>query len=229
MIAVWRSVRLRTLFIGYGAPAIAFLVYLFYWLLYLYGPPGVYFALLEGLGVPVWQYPFVDLQSVLQAIDCARQGVDVTLPNPCMGGGLFQYSPLVLKAAALPLGAGLFVPLGLGRVDKPQNGGSPGSARCDSTLISGEEIGGDPASADGRGVVHSGAFRGRERQSWRAAAGRPSSRRGRGLLDHAHRRTVARPAGRARQLELGAQAVPPLGQLRRLGLDPASARRRRRG
>jgi len=109
-----RSVLSLTLFIGYGAPAIAFLVYLFYWLLYLYGPPGVYLALLKGLGIGVWRYPFLDLESVLTAIDCAREGVDVTLPNACMGWGFFQYSPLVLKAAALPLGAGQRVSLGLG-------------------------------------------------------------------------------------------------------------------
>ena len=114
MIAASRSVLFRTLFIGYGAPAIAFLVYLFYWLLYLYGPRGVYSALLKGLGIGVWAYPFLDLESVLTAIDCVREGVDVMLPNACMGWGLFQYSPLVLKAAALPFGTGQRVSLGLG-------------------------------------------------------------------------------------------------------------------
>lgn len=101
------------LFIAYGAPAIALLVYLFYWLLYLYGPHEAYLALLRGLGILVWPYPFLDLESVLRAIDCARHGIDVTLPNACMVGGAFQYSPLVLKAAALPLSAGQRVPLGL--------------------------------------------------------------------------------------------------------------------
>lgn len=114
MIAASRSRPARALFIGTGAPAIAILVYVFYWLLYLYGPPGAYLALLGGLGAPVWPYPFLDLESVLTAIDCARQGVDVTLPSACMGGGVFQYSPFVLKAAALPLNAGQRVPLGLG-------------------------------------------------------------------------------------------------------------------
>lgn len=105
--------RARGLVIGHGAPAIALLVYLAVWLLYRYGPPGVYAALLTGWGIEVWPYPFLDLQSVLLAIDCARQGVDVTLPNACMGGGLFQYSPLLLKLAALPVGASWRLPLGL--------------------------------------------------------------------------------------------------------------------
>jgi hypothetical protein len=107
------TARGRDLVIGYGAPAISLLVYLVVWLLYRYGPPGVYSALLTGWGIQVWPYPFLDLESVLLAIDCARQGIDVTLPNACMGGGLFQYSPLLLKLVALPVGASQSLPLGL--------------------------------------------------------------------------------------------------------------------
>ena len=44
----------------------------------------------NGWGIRVWPYPFLDLESVLKAIACARLGVDVTLPNACMGGGLFH-------------------------------------------------------------------------------------------------------------------------------------------
>jgi len=78
---------------------------------------------------------------------------------------------------------------------------------------------------------HRGAVRGRKRQPRRATAGRPPPGARRDLLDHAYRRAVARPAARTRQLELGAQAVPPLVQVGCLGPDIASAgrcRRRRR-
>ena len=99
--------------ICYGAPCIALLVYTVYWLIYLYAPWSSYFALLSFLGIRVGTHPFLDTEAVLAAIHCARLGVDVTLPNACMGGGLFQYSPLLLKAAALPLGVGQRVPIGL--------------------------------------------------------------------------------------------------------------------
>jgi hypothetical protein len=99
--------------IGYGVPCIALLIYAGYWLLYRYGPWSTYFALLSGLGIRVGSHPFLDSEAVLSAIGCARQGVDVTLPNACMGGGLFQYSPLLLKAAALPLATAQRVPFGL--------------------------------------------------------------------------------------------------------------------
>ena len=107
------SFSVGTLVIGQGAPTITFLVYLFFWLLYL-DAPASYQALLVWLGVPLGPYPFFDLDAVLTAIECARRGVDVTLPNACMGGGLFQYSPLLLKAGALGLGAAQRVPVGLG-------------------------------------------------------------------------------------------------------------------
>jgi hypothetical protein len=101
------------LVIGYGAPVIALLVYLAMWLLYSQMPLAAYVALVNALGAPLWPHPFIDLESVLIAIDCARQGVDVTLPNACMGGGLYQYSPLLLTVKAWSVGASQVVPLAL--------------------------------------------------------------------------------------------------------------------
>ena len=112
MIEPSRPVVVRGLVIGYGAPTITICVIVAYWLLYTYDPV-VYLSFLRRLEPTVWSYPFLDLESVLTAIDCARQGIDVTLPNACMSGGVFQYSPLLLKAASLPLAASQRVPLGL--------------------------------------------------------------------------------------------------------------------
>jgi hypothetical protein len=108
-----RTLSVRAIVIAYGAPTIALIAYVLLSLLYVQQPPA-YQVLMHALGVLSNEYAFTDLDSVLTAIDCARQGVDVTLPNVCMGGGLFQYSPLLLKTAALPIGPGLRVPVGLG-------------------------------------------------------------------------------------------------------------------
>jgi hypothetical protein len=48
--------------------------------------------------------PFVDLRAILQGGMCWRQGVDVYRPSACLWGGVFNYSPLLLRAAYLPIG-----------------------------------------------------------------------------------------------------------------------------
>lgn len=57
--------------------------------------------------------PFTDLSAVLLASDCWRQGVDVLQPNACMGGGMFNYSPLLLRLGLLGLGQGILLPGGV--------------------------------------------------------------------------------------------------------------------
>jgi len=47
--------------------------------------------------------PFIDFQTVLQAGLCWRQGIDVYQPNQCMHGGVFNYSPLLLRLGYLPI------------------------------------------------------------------------------------------------------------------------------
>jgi len=49
-------------------------------------------------------HPFVDLRAILQGGACWRQGVNVYRPSGCLGGGVFNYSPLLLRAALLPIG-----------------------------------------------------------------------------------------------------------------------------
>ncbi len=56
-------------------------------------------------GAGKW-HPFVDLRAILQGGACWRQGVDVYAPSACLGGGTFNYSPLLLRAALLPIGPG---------------------------------------------------------------------------------------------------------------------------
>lgn len=55
----------------------------------------------DGVAKP---QPFVDLRAILQGGACWRQGVDVYRPSTCLGGGIFNYSPLLLRAAYLPIG-----------------------------------------------------------------------------------------------------------------------------
>ena len=72
--------------------------------LYQHGDPAFYNGLLRWWGIRPYAYPFADTEAVFMAFDCWRQGTDVLVPNACMGGGLYTYSPLLLRAS-LPLGA----------------------------------------------------------------------------------------------------------------------------
>jgi hypothetical protein len=42
-------------------------------------------------------HPFGDVAAILQAGQCWGKGIDVYVPNPCMGGGVFNYSPFMLR------------------------------------------------------------------------------------------------------------------------------------
>lgn len=76
----------------------------------------VAFALLRGLAPHIYLFftripdgaaklhPFVDLHDILLGGQCWRQGVDVYRPSACLGGGVFNYSPLLLLASYLPIG-----------------------------------------------------------------------------------------------------------------------------
>ena len=66
--------------------------------------PGRYFEALFWLGDVPYHYPFLDLETILQAGTCARSGVDVYAANACMHGGSYNYSPLLLRASLLPIG-----------------------------------------------------------------------------------------------------------------------------
>jgi hypothetical protein len=50
------------------------------------------------------RHPFVDLHDILLAGQCWRQGVNVYAPSACLGGGVFNYAPALLRLAWLPIG-----------------------------------------------------------------------------------------------------------------------------
>jgi hypothetical protein len=86
-------------------PSLAALcVYLLFTMLWNFAP-GAYAALLHTAdAMPQTPRPFSDLGAILQAGACWREGVNVYAPSACMGGGVFNYSPLLLHAALLPIG-----------------------------------------------------------------------------------------------------------------------------
>jgi hypothetical protein len=65
-------------------------------------------------------------------------------------------------------------------------------------------------------------------RAWRTPASQPSSGVEWYPLDHPYRRTMAGPAGGARQLEFDLAAVPPLVSVWRMGCPTAGAGRWRR-
>ncbi len=50
------------------------------------------------------RHPFVDLHDILLAGQCWRHGVNVYAPSACLGGGVFNYAPALLRLAWLPIG-----------------------------------------------------------------------------------------------------------------------------
>src|ERR1700752_4306753 len=73
--------------------------------LYEYGDKDLYEYILRSYGILPFQFPFVDISGSLAAWECARQGVDVILSDPCdvLHRG-YNYSPLWMAASAIPLG-----------------------------------------------------------------------------------------------------------------------------
>ena len=66
---------------------------------------SAYYAVLDAQGIPPVSRPFSDLGAVLNAVRCAHEGVNVYRPSACMQGGVYNYSPLVLKLTFLQIGA----------------------------------------------------------------------------------------------------------------------------
>ncbi len=65
----------------------------------------------DGVAKP---HPFADTLAVLQAAACWRGGVDVYHPSACLGGGVFNYSPVLLRLGLLGLGGQDTLAVGLG-------------------------------------------------------------------------------------------------------------------
>lgn len=74
----------------------------------------LYTQALATWGADPFRFPFVDTDSNLAAIDCARRGADVFAFNPCAAViGRYNYSPLLLLATHLPVTRAWTVPIGL--------------------------------------------------------------------------------------------------------------------
>jgi hypothetical protein len=85
-------------------------------LLYIFTPGG-YFTLLHLLGDSPYPTPFADTKTILDATACWRAGVDVYTPSACLRGGIFNYSPLLLRLAFfLPAGPAATLAGGLASV-----------------------------------------------------------------------------------------------------------------
>jgi hypothetical protein len=83
-------------------------------LLYLAAPHALYRWLLKTWGIDPFAFVFLDTDTVLSAVRCLRQGVDVFVSNPCdYLGRVFDYSPLWLVLAKLPVTLNWLVPIGL--------------------------------------------------------------------------------------------------------------------
>jgi hypothetical protein len=96
----------------FGNSIILLLLFLFFVTIFT-TDKSLYYSILQSLtGLPKDQ-PFGDFGAVMKASICWRQGIDVYLPNSCMNGGEYNYSPFLLRMGYLPLGLGRFVPGGL--------------------------------------------------------------------------------------------------------------------
>jgi hypothetical protein len=78
-------------------------LYLLFMLLRLHAP-HTYEALLRATDAIPNAKPFGDLGSILQAGACWRAGVNVYGPSACMHGGVYNYSPFLLRAAYFHIG-----------------------------------------------------------------------------------------------------------------------------
>jgi hypothetical protein len=95
---------MRTWVYRFGIPGMALCAFLAMSYLHQYGDRGLYEDILRSSGIVPFRLPFVDLYAVLSVWECARQGIDIYVVNPCnvLPGG-FAYSPLWLAASGIPL------------------------------------------------------------------------------------------------------------------------------
>jgi len=89
----------------FGVPGVGLIVFLGMSWLYTFGDRGVYEHVLTLYGIVPFGSPFLDISGWLAVWECARQGVDVVVANPCdvLHRG-YGSSPLWIAASAIPLG-----------------------------------------------------------------------------------------------------------------------------
>ncbi len=95
------SKNLSKLVLRFGVSATALLAFAFFVLLYKLHLLRFYHDILDAQGIPQAANPFSDLAAVLNAVRCAHEGVNVYLPSACMQGGVYNYSPFVLRLGFL--------------------------------------------------------------------------------------------------------------------------------
>ena len=96
-------------------PALAALVvFLFFATLYLTDQRTAAANIMFSLGIDAWRFPFLDADGVVSAARCAREGHDVIYDNPCDPlRRPYNYSPLWLVLAILPVTPAWLLPVGL--------------------------------------------------------------------------------------------------------------------
>jgi len=105
MLTVTGSRYLRAGIYRFCAPVALLLAFLGMAYLYKYGDRHLYENILTTYGVVPFRFPFLDISFPLAAWECSRQGIDVILSDPCdVLHRSFNYSPLWIAGAAIPLG-----------------------------------------------------------------------------------------------------------------------------
>jgi hypothetical protein len=107
------SGRIQPLAFRFGPSIVGLMAFGAMALLFCFGDRELYLAILRGWGILPIERPFLDTESILRAIACWRSGVDVWHPSPCMNGGWYSYSPLLLHAAVFDIGLDDRVAFGL--------------------------------------------------------------------------------------------------------------------
>lgn len=83
-------------------------------LMYLSGHHEPYARILTDWGVEPFRFPFLDTSGALAAWDCTRLGIDVIAHDPCdVLDRSYNYSPIWMSLAAIPLGRADAGPVGL--------------------------------------------------------------------------------------------------------------------
>jgi hypothetical protein len=94
--------------------AVAGFIFIVLAALYATGQQATYESILRAWGVDPFRFPFLDTETVLSAVRCLKAGVDVFATNPCDPvRRVFDYSPLWLLLAKLPVTEAWLTPAGL--------------------------------------------------------------------------------------------------------------------